>query len=87
MKKWVNGELKEIILQTLQKPKIVDRFLNTKDIQRICFDKGIPEEKQAKMLWSLFVLEVWYKKYQEAWHKIQAFVYFLDRFLSYGAFL
>lgn len=68
LKKWVNGELKEIILQTLQKPKIIDRFLNTKDIQRICFDKGIPEEKQAKMLWSLFVLEVWYKKYQEDCH-------------------
>ncbi len=65
LKQWVNGELKEMILQTLQSPRIANRFLCKKNIEEICFGVKIPSEKRAKMLWSLFVLEVWYQKYQE----------------------
>ncbi|MCL9822661.1 asparagine synthase (glutamine-hydrolyzing) [Helicobacter colisuis] len=65
LKQWVNGELKEIILQVLQKPSISDQFLSKDEIDEICFGSKIPSEKRAKMLWSLFALEVWYQKYLE----------------------
>lgn len=66
LKKWINGELKELILQTLYNPKICREFLSQKQIESIILGRKIPDEKRAKMLWSLFALEVWYMKYQES---------------------
>jgi len=64
LKKWVNTELKEIIhdyvgaadgiSKNYIQPAFIARLLNG--------GAGIAAEKRAKMLWTLFSLEVWYKK-------------------------
>ena len=64
LKKWVENELKEIIFDYLNtenaisrqfiKPVFIDGLLNNK--------VKIPAEKRAKILWTLFSLEVWHQK-------------------------
>ncbi|HSU27289.1 MAG TPA: asparagine synthase (glutamine-hydrolyzing) [Chitinophagaceae bacterium] len=64
LKKWVGNELKDIIFAYLQpkdayarqfvKPEFLDALLSHK------VKSG--DEKRAKMLWTVFALEVWYKK-------------------------
>ena len=66
LKAWVEGELKEMIFDALSSPKIANDFLDSQAISDLCFKPHLfPAEKRAKMLWSLFVLEVWYKRYRE----------------------
>lgn len=59
---WIDGELKPLILETLQAPKIAQEFLGKNTLESLCFKAHLyPKEKRAKMLWSLFALEVWYQ--------------------------
>ncbi|TLD82884.1 asparagine synthase (glutamine-hydrolyzing) [Helicobacter sp. MIT 11-5569] len=59
---WVDGELKSLILETLQTPKITQEFLEKNTLESLCFKPHLfSKEKRAKMLWSLFALEMWYQ--------------------------
>ncbi|MCO6497385.1 MAG: asparagine synthase (glutamine-hydrolyzing) [Chitinophagaceae bacterium] len=71
LKKWVNGELKSIIAEYVSSSNpLFENFLE-KDFVRKLLDNQIkvPAEKRAKMLWTLFSMEVWYRKVYEATHK------------------
>jgi len=64
LKKWVNNELKDLVYdyvgasdafgKTIIKPEFINRLLQNKI--------KMPAEKRAKMLWTIFCMEVWYKK-------------------------
>jgi asparagine synthase (glutamine-hydrolysing) len=64
LKKWVNGELKEMITDYVgAKNCVSNEFINHRFIDRLLHDRvRISAEKRAKILWTLFSLEVWYKK-------------------------
>jgi len=64
LKDWVSGKLNDIIRDyLLSVNSYSSSFISNKDKIRI-LDKriAIPEEKRAKMLYTLFSLDVWYKK-------------------------
>lgn len=64
LKKWVNKDLKDNILDSLTNPKISNNFLSQGEILSLCNNtQNYGEEKRAKMLWNLYALEVWYKGY------------------------
>jgi asparagine synthase (glutamine-hydrolysing) len=64
LKQWVNGELKNLIgdyilknnsyCRNYIKPGIIESIWNRKI--------GMGEEKRAKMIWTLFALEIWHSK-------------------------
>jgi asparagine synthase (glutamine-hydrolysing) len=64
LKKWVDGELKDMISSYLfakdaySNSFVVPGFIN--DLWNRKLKTG--DEKRAKMIWTLFALEVWYKK-------------------------
>lgn len=64
LKQWVNGELKNMIGDYILKKDaysanyVKDGFINKIWERRI----SVGEEKRAKMLWTLFALEVWHSK-------------------------
>jgi asparagine synthase (glutamine-hydrolysing) len=64
LKSWVNGELKEIIQDYLGNSNAYHKNLLRKGfIEKLLSDKiKMPAEKRAKILWTVFSLEVWYKK-------------------------
>lgn len=63
---WIEGELKELVLDTLQSPKIAQEFLPKNMLESLCnAPHKYPREKRAKMLWSLFALEIWNQKFKE----------------------
>jgi len=64
LKSWVNGELKEIIQDYLGNSNAYHTNLLRKGfIEKLLSDKiKMPAEKRAKILWTVFSLEVWYKK-------------------------
>lgn len=64
LKKWVDNELKEIIYDYVDTKNGVSRqFVNPGFIDQLLDNKvKIPAEKRAKILWTLFSLEVWHKK-------------------------
>ena len=60
LKKWVNNELKGAIFDYLQRECYSENFINRSFIDRLLENKmRVSEEKRAKMLWSMFCLEVW----------------------------
>jgi asparagine synthase (glutamine-hydrolysing) len=64
LKKWVNGQLKDVIAENiLPSNSFCSRFVKPGFISK-CWENKIlcGEEKRAKMLWTLFALETWYKK-------------------------
>lgn len=64
LKKWVDNQLNDIIADYLLAPNaFCRRFVQPSFIEN-CFGKKLKcgDEKRAKMLWTLFTLEVWYKK-------------------------
>ena len=62
LKQWVDNELCEIIFDYLHEPKLVSNFIRPKFINDVLNKKILmPSEKRAKILWSLFVTEVWYR--------------------------
>ena len=64
LKSWVNKELKEMIGDYITASNSLNkRFIDQSFLDRLIEKKIIiPEEKRAKILWSLLCMEVWYKK-------------------------
>ncbi|MGI8583265.1 MAG: asparagine synthase (glutamine-hydrolyzing) [Chitinophagaceae bacterium] len=64
LKSWVNGQLKDMVndyinsASSLNKKFIQHQFVNNLLENKI----KISQEKRAKILWTLFSMEVWYKK-------------------------
>lgn len=65
LKKWVDGQLKEIIGDYLfpsQSEAYYKNFINADFVSKIWYNNiNISSERRAKILWSLFALEVWYR--------------------------
>jgi len=64
LKNWVNHELKEIIQDYVGSNNALNsEFVNAGFIQSLLNNSAkIAGEKRAKILWTLFSMEVWYKK-------------------------
>jgi asparagine synthase (glutamine-hydrolysing) len=64
LKKWVNQELKEIIFSYLDSSSsYADEYIDKKFIRNLLQNKiQVSEEKRAKMLYTLFALNVWHTK-------------------------
>ncbi len=62
LKKWINFDIKDIISDVLKKGCYSENFINRKFIDRLLDGKiKVSDEKRAKMLWTMFCLEVWKK--------------------------
>jgi asparagine synthase (glutamine-hydrolysing) len=64
LKNWVENELKDIIFDYLSAPNSISKqFVQQQFITKLLKNTvKISAEKRAKILWTLFSLEVWYKK-------------------------
>jgi asparagine synthase (glutamine-hydrolysing) len=64
LKKWMDNELKEIVFSYLGSANsYANNFVDKKFIQQLLDKKlKISDEKRAKMLYTLFALNVWHKK-------------------------
>ncbi len=64
LKKWIDNELKDMIASYILSPNAYCRnFVKPGFIQDLWSKKiKAGDEKRAKMIWTLFALEVWYKK-------------------------
>jgi asparagine synthase (glutamine-hydrolysing) len=64
LKSWVNNNLKDMIYDYVTAKDALNRkFVDVNFTSMLLHQKiRIPEEKRAKILWSLFCMEVWYKK-------------------------
>lgn len=64
LKTWVNQELKEMIRGYLcSGSNLYSGFVGQSFVHNLLEGKlAIPDEKRAKMLWTLFAMEVWYKQ-------------------------
>jgi asparagine synthase (glutamine-hydrolysing) len=64
LKKWIDGELKDMIYSYIISPTAwCNNFVDKKFVSDLWNRKiKTGDEKRAKMLWTLFALEVWYKK-------------------------
>ena len=64
LKNWVDNQLKDIIFDYTGAPSAISRQFVQKDFITSLLNNTIkmPAEKRAKILWTLFSLEVWYKK-------------------------
>ncbi len=64
LKKWIDGELKELVADYLLTPDpYCNNFVKSGFIEKL-WNREINtgDEKRAKMLWSFFALEVWYRR-------------------------
>jgi asparagine synthase (glutamine-hydrolysing) len=64
LKKWIDGELKDLVASYILSPDAYCRhFVQSSFIENLWQRKiKTGDEKRAKMIWTLFALEVWYKK-------------------------
>lgn len=64
LKKWIDGELKELVADYLFSSDTYSRnFVKAPFIEKLWKREiNAGDEKRAKMIWSFFALEVWYKK-------------------------
>ncbi|HEV7783323.1 MAG TPA: asparagine synthase (glutamine-hydrolyzing) [Chitinophagaceae bacterium] len=64
LKQWVDNELKEIIFDYLDNNNsYADNFVDRDFIRKLLDKKvNVPDEKRAKMLYTLFALNVWHTK-------------------------
>jgi asparagine synthase (glutamine-hydrolysing) len=64
LKKWVDNELKEIVFDYLSASNnFYKSFVSSKFVENLLKKNiKISDEKRAKILWTLFSMEVWYKK-------------------------
>ncbi|MEO8405494.1 MAG: asparagine synthase C-terminal domain-containing protein, partial [Chitinophagaceae bacterium] len=64
LKKWLDGELKDMVASYILDPNAYCRnFVKPSFIENLWNGKiSVGGEKRAKMLWTMFALEVWYKK-------------------------
>lgn len=60
LKKWVENDLKESIFDYLKKDSFSSEFIDKKFIFNLLDDRiDVSREKRAKMLWTMYCLEVW----------------------------
>lgn len=60
LKKWVNEDIKENIFDSLKQNSYSCQFIEWKFINKLLHGKiKVSDEKRAKMLWTLYCLEVW----------------------------
>jgi asparagine synthase (glutamine-hydrolysing) len=64
LKKWIDGELNELIRSYILSPNAYCKnFAEPSFIQKLWERKiNAGDEKRAKMIWTLFTLELWYQK-------------------------
>ena len=64
LKQWVDGQLKEIIFDYLSPGNaFCKRFVNGHFVDQLLQHKvNVPNEKRAKILWTLLSLEIWHTK-------------------------
>lgn len=64
MKDWVNGQLKNIINDYISSSTALNKnFIKHKFVSDLLENKiKISQEKRAKILWTIFSMEVWYKR-------------------------
>jgi asparagine synthase (glutamine-hydrolysing) len=64
LKKWVNDSLKGMTFDYILAPNALSRqFIEPIFTQKLLENKVIiPEEKRAKIIWTLLCMEIWYKK-------------------------
>ncbi len=64
LKKWINGNLKQIIHDYIRSTNALwPNFIDQSFIYNLLDEKvKLPAEKRAKMLWAVFCLEVWHKQ-------------------------
>lgn len=64
LKKWIDGELKEMIASYILAPgAYCNNYVKEGFVEKL-WQRSLKtgDEKRAKMIWTLFALEVWYKK-------------------------
>jgi asparagine synthase (glutamine-hydrolysing) len=65
LKKWVDHELKDLIQSYLGADPFAATLVDRHFIRALLNRKArVPAEKRAKMLWTLFCLEVWHRNMQ-----------------------
>jgi len=64
LKNWIDNELKEIILSYLNtSDNLYSEFIDVNFVSSLIKKEiNISDEKRAKILWTIFSMEVWYKK-------------------------
>jgi asparagine synthase (glutamine-hydrolysing) len=64
LKKWVKGELKELVYDNLTNVNALYPQLVQKEfVMQLLTDKvRISDEKRAKLLWTLTAMEIWYNQ-------------------------
>lgn len=64
LKTWIDGQLKDLIADyILPKGAFCRRFVEGEFLDEVWSrKKRVGDEKRAKMIWTLFALEVWYRK-------------------------
>lgn len=64
LKNWVNGKLKDIMYDYIASSTSLNKsFINEQFVNNLLGNKiKISQEKRAKILWTIFSMEVWYKK-------------------------
>ena len=64
LKNWVNGQLKDMMNDYISSSTALNKnFINQQFTANLLANKiKISQEKRAKMLWTIFSMEVWYKK-------------------------
>lgn len=64
LKDWVNGQLKNMMNDYISSSTSLNKtIISTKFVQDLLSNKiKISQEKRAKILWTIFSMEVWYKK-------------------------
>ncbi|MBI5370439.1 MAG: asparagine synthase (glutamine-hydrolyzing) [Sphingobacteriales bacterium] len=64
LKQWLDGELKDLVATYIFSPDACYRqYIDPRFVQELWNRKvKTGDEKRAKMIWSLFALEVWYRK-------------------------
>src|SRR5258705_5778641 len=64
LKKWIDNQLKDIIASRILSPTAYCKNFVKPGFVEDCWNRKIKcgEEKRAKMIWTLFALEVWYHK-------------------------
>jgi asparagine synthase (glutamine-hydrolysing) len=64
LKDWVNGQLKNIIHDYIASSTALNkRFIQSQFVNNLLENNiKISQEKRAKILWTIFSMEIWYKK-------------------------
>jgi asparagine synthase (glutamine-hydrolysing) len=66
LKKWVDGEIKENIFDSLGSSSYSKSYVDSNFIEEVLNgNKNISKEKRAKILWNLYSLEIWHNNYSK----------------------